>query len=117
MRVLSTEPPTMEVSFRGQGQLGGHDIVDTGTYETALGADGLLRGGGEGLSMTADGDVVSWKAHGVGRPTHGGGASYRGAIFYSTNSERMARLNGAVGVFEFETSADGKVHGTVWEWT
>lgn len=116
MRVLSTSPPKMEVSYRAQGNLIGIDMLDTGTYHAELDSSGRLHGAGQGISMSAEGDVVRWNAKGVGHPTAGGGASYRGAIFYSTDSERLARLNGACGVFEFEASADGKVDGTVWEW-
>ncbi len=46
----------------------------------------------------------------------GGAASWRGAIYYQTESERLERLNGVAGVFEFEVDQEGNTRGKVWEW-
>jgi hypothetical protein len=45
-----------------------------------------------------------------------GRVSFRGAIYYQTNAERLARLNGACGVYEHDVDAGGKTEGKLWEW-
>ena len=59
--------------------------------------------------------MATWKGGGVGKFT-GGGVSYRGAIYYSTASQKLARLNGIATVFEFEVDADGNTQSKIWEW-
>lgn len=63
-RVLSTEPPTVEVSFEDSGTLMGVKGNGFGTYTAAVRADGSIFGTGEGLVMTADGEAVTWKGSG-----------------------------------------------------
>jgi hypothetical protein len=54
--------------------------------------------------MTEDGEMATWRGQGVGRFTGRGRAvSYRGAIYYQTTSERLARLNGIAVVFEYDS--------------
>ena len=75
--------PRVEVSFQAAGQLLGIDTTDMGTYQSVLGADGVLRGEGQGVIMTGEGDVITWTGQGVGRFTgQGSGSSWRGAIYY-----------------------------------
>lgn len=45
-----------------------------------------------------------------------GTVSYRGALFYSTASPSLARLNSVATVFEFEVDAEGNTHTKSWEW-
>ena len=66
--------------------------------------------------MSAQGDHASWVGQGVGTFTEDGGVSYRGAIYHDSPSEAWAPLNRVAVVYEFETSADGSVNGTFWEW-
>ena len=79
--------------------------------------DGTLFGDGQGISTTADGDVVTWHGSGIGKMTASGGTSFRGAIYYSTTSSKFAEANGLVGVFEFENDASGKTTGKTYAWT
>jgi hypothetical protein len=119
MRVLPSEgaSPKTEASFQASGQLVGMEATDMGTYVSVVRPDGTLFGDGQGVSMTADGDVVTWRGQGVGRFTGRGTAvSWRGAIYYQSGSNKLARLNGVVGVFEFDVDQDGKTHGKTWEW-
>jgi hypothetical protein len=68
--------------------------------------------------MTEDGEVATWRGADVGRFTGQGGAvSRRGAIYFQSTSERLARLNGIAVVFEFETDQSGKVAAKSFEWT
>lgn len=116
-RALSCETgPKVEVSFEDSGKLLGMDISDFGTYVAAPRPDGTLYGEGQGVSMTKEGDMASWKGQGVGKFVGGGGVSYRGALYYSTASPKLARLNSVAVVFEFEVDANGNTHTKMWEW-
>ncbi|MFE0643727.1 hypothetical protein ACFW2Y_19245 [Streptomyces sp. NPDC058877] len=109
-------PPIVEVSFRGSGSYYGVPVAGFGTYESELRADGTLYGEGQGVDMSADGQTVSWHAHGLGHFGEGGATSFRGAIFFSTTSPQFERLNGVTGVFEYETDPSGKSTGKIYEW-
>ncbi|MEW5959525.1 MAG: hypothetical protein AB1801_17510 [Chloroflexota bacterium] len=119
-RVLPTEGggPKVEVSFEGTGTLLGVEITDMGTYHSAVRPDGTLFGEGQGIIMTRDGEMASWKGQGVGRFTGRGAAvSWRGAIYYQTASQKLARLNSVAAIFEYEVAEDGKtVQSALWEW-
>ena len=118
VKVVSSNPPTTEVSFQATGQILGVETSTIGTYQSVMRPDGTIYGEGEGLVMTADGEGLSWKGSGVGSLTgEGMGAKYRGAIYYSTESEKLAKLNGIAAVFEFEADAEGKTNGLIWEWS
>ncbi|MBI3743187.1 MAG: hypothetical protein HY261_02745 [Chloroflexi bacterium] len=108
--------PSMEVSFQAQGKVLGMESSDVGTYVATMGPDGLLRGTGQGILMTKDGEGASWKGHGVGKMTKNGGVSWRGSLVYMTMSPKLARLNSIVGLFEYEVDATGKTLGKIWEW-
>jgi hypothetical protein len=119
MRVLPAEgaDPKMEVSFQSSGTLLGAHVNDMGTYVSVTRPDGTLFGDGQGISMTEDGEMATWRGAGAGRFTGQGGAvSWRGAIYFQTTSERLARLNGIAVVFEFETDQSGKVAVKTFEW-
>ena len=45
-----------------------------------------------------------------------GAVSHWGAVYYSTASPKLPRLNTVAGVFEFEVDADGNAIAKVWEW-
>ncbi|MFJ8628247.1 hypothetical protein ACIRD3_36165 [Kitasatospora sp. NPDC093550] len=106
----------VEVSFQGSGSYYGTAVSGFGTYEAEMRADGTLYGEGQGIDMTADGQSVTWHGSGVGHMTESGGSSFRGALFFTTSSPQLERLNGVVGVFEFDTTADGKSTGKIYEW-
>lgn len=118
-RVLPSEDgsPKVEVSFQGTGKILGLDTTDMGTYSSIQRPDGSLFGEGQGLSMTAEGDVATWSGRGIGRFTgHGTAVSWRGVLFYQTQSERLARLNAAPVVFEYEVDEEGNTRAQTWEW-
>lgn len=46
----------------------------------------------------------------------GGAVSYRGILYFQTASRKLARLNAAPGVFEYEVDAEGKTRTKIWEW-
>lgn len=115
-RVISTEPPTAEVSFEDSGHMLGIPTTGIGTYTSVIGADGSLHGEGQGLTTTADGDAVTWKGTGIGKFGPGGSISYRGMLFCRTASQKLARLNNACAAFEYDVDPSGSTVSKMWEW-
>ena len=117
-RVLSTDGGgfKVEVSLESKGKLLGVDAHEIATYWSAPRPDGSLYGEGEGVVLTPDGGMATWKGAGVGKIMATGAVSYRGAIFYSTATPKLARLNSVATVFEFEVDAEGNTHAKSWEW-
>ena len=116
-RVLSASPGfKVEVSFEDNGKLLGIEAHTIATYWSEGRPDGSLYGEGQAAIITRDGEVVTWKGQGVGKLLAGGSVSYRGAVYFSTASPTLARLNTVAGVFEFEVDADGNTTSKVWEW-
>lgn len=114
-RVLPAEGGfKVEVSFEESGKCLGLDYNGFGTYTSVPRPDGTLYGEGQGVMMTKDGDMATWKGAGAGKFVGGGAVSYRGALYYSSASPKLARLN--VVVFEFEVDASGNTHSKYWEW-
>ncbi len=115
-RVLSVDPPTVEVTFEANGTTLGIPSTGMGTYTSVIQADGSILGGGQGIETTNDGEAVVWTGTGSGKFGPGGSVSYRGMLFYKTTSTKLARLNNACGAFEFEVGADGSTSSKIWEW-
>ena len=115
-RVLSSDPAKVEVTFEASGKVLGVDVNEFGTYVSEVRADASIYGKGEGLVMSAAGDLVAWKGTGLGKFGEGGAVSYRGIVYYRTTSQRLAKLNNAAGVFEYEVDPKGETHSKVWEW-
>ncbi len=115
-RVLSMEPPTVEVSFEDEGKLTGATTTGFGTYTSVVNADGSIWGHGEGGAFTQDGEMITWKGSGLGKFREHGAISYRGILYFKTNSQKLAKLNNVAGVFELEIDAKGKMHNKIWEW-
>jgi hypothetical protein len=115
-RILSTEPPTAEVTFEAAGNIAGVAMNETGTYTSEVRLDGSIFGTGQGLMITEDGDGITWTGTGLGKFGPGGSVSYRGMIFFRTPSQKMARMNNVCGAFEFETDPSGNTTSKVWEW-
>ena len=116
-RVLSVDNGfKVEVAFESVGKLLGIDINEIGTYWSASRPDGSMYGEGQGVVITKDGEAATWKGQGVGKLLAGGAVSYRGAVYYSTASPKLARLNTVAAIFEFDVDADGNTHSKLWEW-
>jgi len=115
-RVLSTEPPTVEVSFEDSGHMLGVATRGMGTYTSVIRADGSIHGHGQGLTTTEDGEGITWTGTGEGAFGPGGSVSYRGMLFYRTNSQKLARLNNATAAFEYEVDGEGNTVAKAWEW-
>jgi len=116
-RVLPSQGgPQVEITFQAQGKVLGVEYQNMRAYLAVMRPDGLLEGGGQGIVMTVNGEAITWKGQGVGRMTPAGGQSYRGSLTFQTASEKLGRLNGIAGVFEYEVDASGKTTGKIWEW-
>jgi len=115
-RVISVEPPTAEVSFEDSGSILGIHVTGMGTYTSVVRPDGSIFGQGQGMNMTDDGEAVTWTGTGVGHFGPGGSVSYRGMLFFRTTSQKLARLNGACGAFEYDVDPSGATTSKVWEW-
>jgi hypothetical protein len=116
-RVLSTSPGfRVEVSFEDSGKLLGQEFNGITTYSAGGRADGSLYGEGEGVFLLQNGENATLKGAGVGTVKAGGAVSYRGAVYFSTASAALARLNSVAAVFEFEVDASGNTHSKFWEW-
>ena len=109
--------PKMEVSMEQSGKFYGIETVDYGTYETVL-ENGYLKGTGQGISMTKDGETITWTATGVGRFTgKGQSIQWRGSVYYTTTSTKLSKINGQCYVYEYDILEDGNTtNGRVYEW-
>lgn len=119
IRVLPDEGhgARVEVSFQANGTLLGTHTTSMGSYTSVTRPDGSLFGEGQGVTMTDNGEMVSWKGQGVGHFTgHGTAVSYRGAVYFQTAAERLARLNSIAGIFEYDTDESGKTVDKTYEW-
>lgn len=109
--------PRLEVSFRQSGTILGVHMDDMGTYESTARPDGTFAGRGQGVSMTEDGEILTWSGEGVGTPQGRVGAmAWRGAVYYRTQSQKLAKLNGMAVLYEFDTDESNKVQATLYEW-
>jgi hypothetical protein len=116
-RVVSTDAGAkVEVSFEDSGQVLGLNGSTIGTYWAQTRPDGTLYGEGQGVLITQEGDMATWKGQGVGQFRGGGAVSYRGAVYYSSSSAKLERLNTVACVFEFDVDAEGNTHSKMWEW-
>ena len=68
------------------------------------------------MILTPDEGMATWKAGGVGKFVGGGAVSYRGAVYFTTASPGLARLNPVAGVFEYDVDVEGNTHTKLWEW-
>ncbi len=117
IRVLPLEGanPVIEYSFQGQGTLLGIELIQMSTSKSVA-SGGLYEAQGHGVIVTNDGEIINWTGQGIGCPNSPRGASFRGARFYRTSSQKHARFNGLVAVFEVEVDNDGNALEKFWQW-
>jgi hypothetical protein len=115
-RMVSVNPVKVEVSFEDSGNMLGVATTGFGTYTSEVRPDGTMYGDGVGAMTTKEGEIITWAGSGLGKFTADGGVSYRGILYYRTPSPKLAKLNAAPGVFEYDVDAEGKTHSKVWEW-
>jgi hypothetical protein len=115
-RVISVDPPTAEVSFEDTGTIYGVPTTGMGSYTSVVQPDGSMIGNGKGLTMTQDGESITWTGTGSGKFGPGGSVSYRGMLFFKTASQKLARINNACGAFEYDVDPAGNTISRFWEW-
>jgi len=111
------ERSKVEVSLQGQGKILGTGMMELASYWQEVRPGGVFYGEGGPVWMTDDGEMLSWKGFGTGRPTGPGfAASYAVCGTIDTNSERFASLRGISLVGEYDVDSQGNYHWTLWEW-
>ena len=111
--------PKIETTFSADAKLKGTiNVTDTGTYWSIIRPGGILYGEGQGLYLIKDGsgETATWTGYGIGRLSAAERVSYRGSLFFRTNSQKMSFLNNIVGVFEYEVDESGNTSAKMWEW-
>jgi hypothetical protein len=112
--------PKIETTFSADVKVKGTiSVNELGTYWSIVKPGGILHGQGQGLYTIKDesGETATWMGYGFGHITGSGRVSYRGSLFYRTNSTgKLAFLDNLVGVFEFDVDESGNTTGKVWEW-
>jgi hypothetical protein len=107
-----------ELSQQGAGKILGIEasIATTGVITPM--PNGVLMAEANGLTTTMDGDVVMVKIDGMGWSTgKGWKSSMRGASYQMTQSQKLARLNKVVIVWELDSDENGDWTLQLWEWT
>jgi hypothetical protein len=69
---------------------------------------GVLHGWGNGVMITAEGDVASYTGEAIGKIDSSGNVNWRGSLFYNSSaSGKLATLNNLVAVLEAEVDTQG----------
>jgi len=119
VRVLTPEgnDVRVEVSLQAQGMILGVQETSMWTYWSKTRTDGTIYGEGQGFMTTKDGDVIHLTGSGACKAAGADGSiRYRGAVYFHTTSARMSKLNGMVGVHEYDVGAEGNTSAKIWEW-
>jgi hypothetical protein len=119
IRVIPTDGPEtkLEISFQGTGKMLGLDIMNIGTYRQVVGDDGVIRGDGEVVVITADGQSAHWVGFGVGHPTGPSPKSHFAVCgYFKEASEQFRQLTRVANVVEYEVPEDSEFRGEMWEW-
>ena len=67
--------------------------------------------------MTKDGEAAMGIVSGLTKLSGTGMAgTSRGAVFFQTQSPKLARLNSTMAVVEVEQDENGNTHVKMWEW-
>jgi hypothetical protein len=116
-RVLEPEGgPAVELTFQTTAKILGKDASNIGTVVSRPKADGMFAEG-RGIVTTTGGEMASWVFAGpvtITGPMPAG--SFRGSVFFTTNSPGLARLNKICAVVEAQTDAEGNMSAELWEW-
>ena len=119
VRVLSSEGDDVivEIALQTEGTIRGVAEKSLWTYWSKTRADGTLYGEGKGVMTTENGDVIHLTGSGAARSVgKDGSIQYRGSIYFHKAPERFSRLNGTMGVFEYDVDPKGNTVTKIWEW-
>lgn len=108
--------PAVEITWQGEGNTDGIAYSAQGTYSAYM-RNGFWCGEQKGgIVLTPDGAAGVFTASGVGHSTADGGSSFRGPVYFWSDDERLAPLNGRCFVYEWEVSPDGTAEAKLFEW-
>ena len=111
------ERSRVEVSVQGNGKILGTGMIEIASYWQEIQPGGIFRGEGGPVWLTDDGEMLSWKGIGTGRPTGPGmSASYAVCGTVETNSDRFQSLRGICLVGEYDVDSQGNYNWRLWEW-
>ena len=122
-RILDVERPTIETSITGTGIINGIEVSDIvrywskpSSYQSSIqNNEKTFDAEGQGVILTKDGEMVTWKGYGIGR-YNGRNRTDRGSVFFKASNGKLAFLNNKIGVFEYEADENGNTNGKIWEW-
>ena len=122
-RILDVEGSTIETSITGTGIINGIEVSDIVTYwskpssyqSSIQNNEKTFDAEGQGVILTKDGEMVTWKGYGIGR-YNGRNRTDRGSVFFKASNGKLAFLNNKIGVFEYEADENGNTNGKIWEW-
>lgn len=116
---LDQGSPKFETTFEVSGTLLNYPAKALITYWSTILPNGTLYGEcpNQAVVMTQSGDTATFRAAGAGKFTNAAGAaSFRGAIYYTSQSAALAALNGLAVVYEWDVDENGKALLSGWEW-
>lgn len=93
-------------------------MTDIVTYwsRPSVGDRNVFYAEGQGVILTKEGEMASWKGYGIGRYNNRSRED-RGSVLFSSKSDgKLASINNMVGVFEYEADENGNTVGKIWEW-
>lgn len=106
-----------EISEQGLGSVLGTEATWLATTVSTSLPNSFVMGEGNGIITTIDGEVVVVRKSGIGWFTGKDGKTCkRGVFFHATQSQKLARLNKVVGMYEFESNGEGNWTAKIWEW-
>ena len=108
--------PRMEITDQSTGTMYGLHVNATITYLGTLRPNGTISGEGTGVLMTEDGEAATYRGAGVGTIVRPGVTSWRGSLFFETESKKLSKLNGIACLFEYSVDEGGKSEGHLTEW-
>jgi hypothetical protein len=105
-----------EISFVEKGIMKNiGNVTNTGIFIDNSSDNGrVLQGVGNGSITTENGDIVSWNAYDIGNET-GNVTTFKGAIFFDTNSEKLTSMDNVMGLY-IQNISNGNSLRQIWEW-
>jgi hypothetical protein len=105
-----------EISFVEKGIMKNiGNVTNTGIFIDNSSDNGrVLQGVGKGSITTENGDMISWNAYDIGNET-GNVTTFKGTIFFDTNSEKLASMDNVIGLY-IQNISNGNSLRQIWEW-
>src|ERR1700756_3592376 len=91
----------IETSTQDTGKFWGVEGTGLTTFTSTPRPDGTMWGEGGGL-MQLGSEAIMFRGTGIGRPGKGMAGSFRGVIYFNTMSQKFAKANGTVCVYEYD---------------